>query len=173
MQKVKITPKELINLINNNNATFGHIVSVLEEHDDETHLRSIEKHLKERINELQETHSYEDLGVTYYYLVRNALKKNFISSKRLKTDFLKALCYFSKQCKFVLKERRRIKKNIILNQKQMQIIALFKTIETYLTVLEYAFRKKNLTDLASIAFKEKMHYKKKLFLLKKNYMSWI
>ncbi len=173
MLKTKITPSELIKLIDDDSANFGHIVSVLDQHSDESYLRSIDKQLRQRISELEKWKSYEDLGVTYYYLIRNSLKKNFISAKRMKKDFLKTLSYFTKQSKFLLKDKKRIKKKVLLEQKQIQIIAFFKTIETYLKTLESEFRENNLTELVSLAFKEKMHYKKKLFLLRKNYTSWI
>ncbi len=153
---------------------FGNIVAFLDDRQNESEIHKIEKSLNERLRSIA-PESYEDLGVTYYYIIKNILKKNtLIEDISLVKNLEKAIEYFNKHQEFLLSELKKARKNKEnIESKEITLVDFLRGTKTYLLLLEKEFRNKSFSDLASIVYKTRMHYRKMLFLLKKNYLSWI
>lgn len=166
--------------LNNNsdlseNFSFGSVVALLDEHNPDNNQKSLSKFLVMRLKSLDDN-AYEDLGVTYYYLVRNNLKKNsLIEDKSLINYFHKMVNCFDlhrKNLYLAVKEEKR-NPQTKFKTKRMQTLAFLKTVNGYFRILEQEFRNKNFYDLESLAYKNKMFYRKQLALMKGKYLKWL
>jgi hypothetical protein len=149
---------------------FGEIINLLDDKTDHTDYSILNKSLKKRIQESKNS-SFEDLAVTYYYLVRNNLKRNtLIEDNELQKNFENFILFAYKHKDFLFnKIKIDIKNNKII---KLQTIAFLKTIQKYLHILEKEFEKKHFFDLLSKSYKNRMYYRKQIFYLKKEYFRY-
>ncbi|MCX6807417.1 MAG: potassium channel family protein [Patescibacteria group bacterium] len=132
----------------------------------------VERALHAELNHISEK-DFEERGLRYYYLVRNLLnKKTEHESKRMVQNFDKMVICFDQRRNELLNQFKH-KPAALRPVYKMTIEAYMQVIGNYFHHLENEFRHRNLIDLASICYRQRMHYRRKLFLLRKKYAHWL
>jgi hypothetical protein len=148
--------------------SFGKIVALLDKNQATLEQKpEIEAFLLHHLKELKED-SYEDIGVTYYYLIKNALLSDSLLSLEFDKKIPKYLQFLAQSFDKKISLLREELKTPEGKKKQMQTIALTKTANRYFQVLSKELHKKQLYDLTEIVFKKHMEYRRILFSLKRN-----
>ncbi len=147
-------------------------IRFLEGHTADQQILHAREQLMLRLKELPED-SFEDRGITYYYLLRTSLHGEVHLENALLVDYLqKVITYFREQEKKYLQEVAKKQPELDRKIKIMQTKAYYKLMEKYFSSLEALYRKKDFNHAKEGAYREKMRYRKNNFRFTKSYLNY-
>ncbi len=133
-------------------------------------LEKASRSIKESLTSIDKN-NYEELGVHFYYLLRIMLRGHMLFEKDI------AKYYYRKMSENFKKQEEKYKENLKNSEKtevvKMQLDVFYQMMERYFSSLEIIYAKKNFPEGKQRSYSEKMDYRKRMHLFRKQYGKYL